>query len=240
MVSRYLRQERFLGKKNQAKLRKGKVLIIGLGALGTKVAPNLVRSGVKEITIVDKDEVEEKNLLSQSYAKKQVGMTKSRALKQRLKEIDPKVRINSIVANVDHKNIEKLVKGKDIVVDGTDNIETRFIINEACVKNKVPWVYGTCAGSNGMTAVFMPGKGCFRCVFSKIPSCTEDCETEGLIDPVASVISGIQTTEALKILIGKRPSPYLIIFDVWKQKFDRIKLSKNKRCETCVKRDFHL
>lgn len=240
MVSRYLRQESFLGKKNQVKLRRGKVLIIGLGALGTKVASNLVRSGVKEITIVDKDKVEEKNLLSQFYTKKQVGMTKARALKQKLREIDPKAKINAVVGNVDHKNIEKLVKGNHVVVDGTDNIETRFIINEACVKNKVPWVYGTCAGSNGMTAVFMPRKTCFRCMFPKIPSCTEDCETEGLIDGIASVISGIQTTEVLKILTGKKSSLYLIIFDIWKQKFDKIKLFKNKKCETCVKRDFHL
>lgn len=245
MLERYSRQILFseIGEEGQEKLRNSKVLIIGCGALGTSHAETLARAGVGLLRIIDRDFVELSNLQRQtlfeeSDARKRIP--KAIAAKKRLEKINSLVEVEAIVADVNNSNIESLIKDIDVVLDGTDNFQTRYLINDACVKQEKIWVYGAAVSSYGATMTIIPYKTpCLRCIFEEIPSAASapTCETAGIIQPIISIISSIQTVEAIKILTGRFDKLHksLIQIDVWTNEWKRIKINlPEKNCKCCA------
>lgn len=183
--------------------------------------------------LVDRDIVGIENLGTQNYYEGDVGTPKAVALARGLRGIGSKTRLTFIVDDANPSNIEGMIRGKDVVIDGTDNLSTRFIINDACKKNRIPWVFGSCVRSSGMSAAFVPAGPCFRCVFPK-PSHAETCDTVGLLPEASALATALQSSEAKRLLVGKKPNGFLFSFDVWKGEFDKIRLKKRKGCPACA------
>ncbi|HRH43189.1 MAG TPA: ThiF family adenylyltransferase [Pyrinomonadaceae bacterium] len=251
MNTRYSRQILFnqIGKTGQAKLLNSHVLLIGCGALGAAHAETLTRAGVGKLRVVDRDFVEFTNLQRQTLYKEQDAVEripKAIAAKNRIAEINSEIKVEAIVADVNQNNIEDLIKDCDLVLDGTDNFSVRYLVNEACVKHSKPWIYGAAVSSYGTSMTIRPNETpCLRCIFEEMPSAgsAPTCDTAGVIMPIISSISAIQTTEALKILTGNLDQLHksLIQIDVWQSDWRKIKLSApNPDCETCGKRNFEL
>ena len=249
MNQRYSRQILFdeIGKTGQEKLLNSRVLLVGCGALGASHAEILARAGVGFMRIVDRDFVEFSNLqrqtlYSESDAKEK--LPKAIAAKNRIAAINSEIEVEAIIADVNHSNIENFVKDVDLILDGTDNFQIRYLINDACVKLEKIWIYGAAVSSYGTTMTIIPNETpCLRCIFEEMPSAgsAPTCDTAGVIQPIITSISAIQTTEALKILTGNFAALHksLINIDVWRNDWRKIKLSKpNEDCETCAKRNF--
>ena len=249
MNERYSRQILFppIGKSGQEKLLNSRVLLIGCGALGASHAEILARAGVGFLRIVDRDFVEFTNLqrqtlYSESDAKER--LPKAMAAKNRLTAINSEIEIDAIVADVNHSNIENFVKDVDLILDGTDNFQIRYLINDVCVKLKKPWIYGAAVSSYGTTMTIFPNQTpCLRCIFEEMPDAgsSPTCDTAGVIQPIIGCVSAIQTTEALKILTGNpdRLHKSLIQIDVWQNDWRKIKLGKpNADCKCCGERNF--
>lgn len=251
MNSRYSRQILFqpIGKSGQEKLINSRVLLVGCGALGASHAETLARAGVGKIRVVDRDFVEFSNLQRQTLYKEQDAverLPKAIACQNRLAEINSEIEVEPIVADVNHSNIESLIKDCDLILDGTDNFSVRYLVNEACVKHSKIWIYGAAVSSYGTTMTIQPNKTpCLRCIFEEMPSAgsAPTCDTAGVIMPIISSISAIQTTEVIKILTGNFDKLHnsLIQVDVWQSDWRKIKLSApNEDCETCGKRKFEM
>jgi len=234
----YQRQELFLGKKAQEKLSIARVLLIGCGALGSNIGIALARAGIGNIAVVDRDIIEEENLGTHQYFHHEIGLPKAIALKQKILEINKDIKVDALVADVNKTNVEQLIQGKELVLDGTDNMRTRFLMNDACVKNKVPWIYGSCVKSEGASAVFYPSGPCFRCVFPRVPSKLETCDTVGIVSMLPALIANMQVSEAIKILTGGKASKDMIFYDCLKHTLEKIALKKNSECKTCYKHNF--
>ena len=234
----YQRQELFFGKKAQEKLSGARVLLIGCGALGSNIGIALARAGIGSITLVDRDIVEEENLGTHQYSHQEMGLPKSIALKQRILEVNKEIKVEAFVADVNKNNIKEFVEGKDLALDGTDNMRTRFLLNDACVKHRVPWIYGSCIKSEGASAVFYPVGPCFRCVFPKVPSKLETCDTVGILSMLPPLIANMQVTEAIKILAGGKASRDMIFYDCLKQSLEKVALKKRDDCKACSKHSF--
>lgn len=244
MNERYSRQILFreIGAVGQEKLLKARVLLVGCGALGCAHAETLTRAGVGFLRIVDRDFVEFTNLQRQTLfseidAKERIP--KAIAAKNRLGAINSESEVEAIVADVNHSNIENFVKDVDLILDGTDNFQTRYLINDACVKSNKIWIYGAAVSSYGATMTIQPNETpCLRCIFEEMPSAgsAPTCDTAGVIQPIIASVSAIQTAEALKILTGNFDKLHksLIQIDVWQNDWRKIKLSQpNVDCETC-------
>lgn len=240
-TNRYSRQELFppIGKVGQAKLKDARVLIIGAGALGTSSAEMLVRAGVGRITIVDRDYVEWSNLQRQQlYTEKDVQdkLPKAISAKNRLWEINSEVMIEGIVADVNGMNVEELVKNHHLIMDATDNFETRLVVNDAAVKHGIPFIFGACVASYGMTFPMIPGKTpCLHCLINHLPAQNQTCDTVGVISPIVQLVTAYQVTAALKILTGNEIESRLQSFDIWKSEQAEINVNtlKNPECPTC-------
>ncbi len=212
MNERYSRQILFreIGRAGQEKLLNSRVLLVGCGALGASHAEILARAGVGFLRIVDRDFVELTNLQRQtlySETDARERLPKAIAARNRLAEINSEVETDAVVADVNHSNIENLVKDVDLVLDGTDNFQIRYLVNDACVKFGKPWIYGAAVSAYGTTMTIFPNETpCLRCIFEEMPAAgsAPTCDTAGVIQPIISSISAIQTTEALKILTGDR------------------------------------
>lgn len=211
LINRYSRQILFtpIGYSGQEKLANSTVLIIGLGALGSVLAHNLARAGVGRLRLVDRDFVEKSNLQRQAlYDESDAATTlpKAIAAANRLRLINSLVCYEAIVCDVNFTNIESLVAGADIVLDGSDNLEVRYLINGICVKNHIPWIYGACVSSYGLTMSIIPGETpCLQCLFpGNISHSGQTCDTVGIINPISNIIASLQTAEALKLLVGER------------------------------------
>jgi adenylyltransferase/sulfurtransferase len=250
-VDRYSRQIRFqeLGEEGQRKLLAGRALVCGCGALGTVLANTLARAGVGRLRIVDRDFVETNNLQRQVLFDEHdvaANLPKAIAAAEKLRRINSQVEIEPIVADVDHTNIESLLDGVDVIVDGTDNFETRYLVNDAAVKLGIPWVYGGCIGAGGQTMTILPGETpCLGCLIQDAPpaGATETCDTAGIVAPIISVIASIQAMEAIKILAGRRDAIQrsLLVFDLWENRLLQMKtagLREQSDCLTCVRREF--
>lgn len=244
---RYSRQILFdkIGKAGQEKIFNSNILIIGCGALGSVIANNLVRSGVGKITIVDRDFVELNNLQRQILFDEKdarLKLPKAIAAKKKLREINSQIVIEAKTYDVNHKNIEKLINGVNIVLDGTDNMETRFIINDACLKKNIPWIYGSVICSVGMTMNIIPEKTpCLKCIVSHLPppGALPTCDTIGILNTIPGIIASTQCTEALKILISDDSiNERLIYIDIWNNTFKNINVNRNHECSSCGKREF--
>jgi len=241
---RYSRQILFngIGEAGQRKLLAARALIVGCGALGSAHAEALCRAGVGSLRIVDRDFVEPSNLqrqtmFTESDAEKR--LPKAVAAANHLREINSEVQIEPHVADVNYSNIEQLIDDCDVVVDGTDNFSTRYLINDACVKHKTNWVYGAAVGSYGVTMTVRPHQTpCLRCVFEEAPPAASapTCDTAGVIMPIISIVSAVQVAETLKLITGHFDELHnsLMQFDVWRNEWRSINLSAPHRdCSTC-------
>ncbi len=229
-----------IGKEGQKKLGNSYIVIIGCGALGTIIATSLVRAGVGKVRIVDRDFIEYHNLQRQVLFDEddvRNQLPKAIAAERHLKKVNSSVEIEGIVADVNYSNIERFIQGVDLILDGLDNLETRFLINDVSLKHKIPWVYGGAVTSSGMTMNIIPGETpCFRCVSAALPGpgLIPTCDTAGVISPAPFVIGSLQTAEAMKILVGAREiNRELIIIDVWQGTFHRLKITPRKGCPAC-------
>src|SRR5215472_3356049 len=211
MVSeRYSRQVLFdqIGKTGQLRLQQSRVAIVGCGALGTAQAEALGRAGVGVLRIIDRDFVEPSNLQRQAMFTEQDAedrLPKAVAARNHLTQINSEVNVEPHIVDLNHANVETLIRGCDLVLDGTDNFTTRYLINDACVKHGVNWIYGAAVGSYGLTMTIRPGTTpCLRCVFESAPPAAgaPTCDTSGVIMPIISIVAAVQITEALKLLTG--------------------------------------
>ncbi len=241
-TERYLRQTIFapFGVQGQERLLSARVVIVGCGANGSMMASTLARAGVGTLIITDRDFVELKNLQRQilfdedDVAK---GMPKAIAAAEKLRRANSSIKIEGIVADVNAENIEALIDGATLVMDGTDNFETRFIINDACVKHSIPWVYAGAVASYGMTMTIIPREtACLRCIFQKepAPGTLPTCDTAGIIPPIVNVMASIASAEAIKFLAGTGArNPGLINVDLWENSYDVLAIQRRDDCPTC-------
>jgi len=241
--NRYSRQELFspIGEEGQRKIREKHVLIIGAGALGSANAEMFVRAGVGTVTIVDRDYVDWSNLQRQQlYAESDVenNLPKAVAAKKRLEEINREVRIEALVQDVTAEELEELVTNVHVIIDATDNFETRFIVNDIAQKHSIPWIYGACVGSYGLSYTILPSKTpCLSCLLQSIPLGGATCDTAGIISPAVSLVVSHQVTEALKLLVEDYESlrDGLVSFDVWKNEYSCMNVEKLRKhnCPSC-------
>ncbi|MGR3178244.1 MAG: ThiF family adenylyltransferase, partial [Candidatus Anammoxibacter sp.] len=242
-MERYSRQILFenIGIEGQKKLRDKYAVIAGCGALGSVIASSLVRGGIGRLKIIDRDFVDESNLQRQMlFDEDDVSndLPKAIAAKNKLQKINSSIVIEAVVSDINYSNVEELTKGADIVLDGLDNFETRFLLNDCCVKHKIPWIYGACVGSSGLTMNVIPDiTPCLRCIFETLPpsGTSPTCDTDGIIAPIANIIASIQVTEAFKILTDNLDAinRTLIRIDVWDCKYDKINVETAKDVSDC-------
>lgn len=224
-LDRYSRQTRFpqLGEDGQKNLLNSRVLLCGCGALGTVLAETLTRAGVGFLRVVDRDFVEFSNLQRQVlFDEDDIAsqLPKSVAGAKKLERINSDVTIEPVVADVDYTNIRQLAEGVDLILDGTDNFEIRFLINDVSLETGIPWVYAGCISSHGQTMPIFPNKSaCLRCLIESPPDAgaTETCDTAGILGPTVNVIASLQAMTAIKILAGRKEdvSLSLTMIDVW-------------------------
>jgi len=250
-LDRYSRQILFdgIGEAGQARIAGAKAVIIGCGALGAVQAETLARAGVGQIVLVDRDFVDESNLQRQIMFEERDALErlpKAVAAAARLGRVNSRLDVSPIVADLTFENVEDIIGGADLVLDGTDNFETRFLINDACIKLEVPWIYGAAVGSHGLTMTVLPGQTpCLRCVFEAMPEpgSGPTCDTAGVIMPIVSIIGSIQAAEALKLITGNADKLHgsLIEVDVWDFKVTRIDLpglADRTNCPACGRGEF--
>ncbi len=247
-MSRYAKQILFapLGKAGQERLGRSRVTLIGLGALGSTLANHLVRAGVGFVRLCDRDFVELDNLQRQVlYDEEDVraALPKAAAAASKLARINSEVALDPRVCDVNYANAEELVQDVDLVLDGTDNFETRFILNDACVKLGRPWIYGGCVGSYGMVLTVLPGEGpCFACLVGGLPppGSSPTCDTAGVLNTAVSIVASLQATEAIKLLAGRKDALLggLQTLDVWHNTQQLIRVPRSESCGVCAKREF--
>ena len=250
-LERYSRQMRFpaVGENGQRRLLDSHVTLCGCGALGTVLANALVRGGVGHLRLVDRDFIETNNLQRQVLFDEHdvaENLPKAEAAARKLCAINSSVHVEPVVTDIDRTNILDLVRDADLILDGTDNFEIRYLINDAAEKLNKPWVYGGCIGSHGQTMTILPGETpCLRCVFEAAPAPGEagTCETAGVLSPIVNIVASYQAAEAFKILTGRRDqiSRDLIYVDVWDNIQRRIKIAPllgSVDCPCCQRRRF--
>jgi molybdopterin/thiamine biosynthesis adenylyltransferase len=240
-VERYSRQILLpqVGGKGQEKLLAARVLVIGAGGLGSPVASYLARAGVGTLGIVDSDGVELSNLHRQIlYSSDDIGKKKAIAAQNRLQKVNPDVRVIPYVLRLTSENIMEVIKEYDIVVDGTDNFPTRYLVNDACILAKKILVFGAFFRYEGQAMVIKPGEGpCIRCMFPEPPppGLVPSCQEAGVLGALAGVIGLIQATETLKLIleIGKPVIGKLILFDALEMDLMKVNVRKDKNCPIC-------
>lgn len=250
-LARYVRQMRYapIGEAGQRELAAARVLVCGCGALGSVIAETLVRSGAGHVRIVDRDFLELNNLQRQvlyDEADVAAGLPKVIAAAAKLRRINSQVTIEPIVADVNHANVLSLVEGVGAIVDGTDNFETRFLLNDVSLKLGIPWVYGGCLGAEGQTMTILPGEtACLRCLMQDTPppGATPTCDTAGILAPIVNIIASLEAAEALKILSGNRQatSRVLSVIDLWDNRLRQMNLASLREsggCPACAGREF--
>jgi molybdopterin/thiamine biosynthesis adenylyltransferase len=244
-LGRYSRQELFagIGPEGQSRIRAARVVVVGCGALGSALAEMMTRAGVGRLTLVDRDYVEESNLQRQSLfdeADAARGMPKAVAAEAKLRRINSDVELRGVVADLSTENADELLKGAHLVLDGTDNFEARFLVNDVCVREDIPWVYGACVGAYGLALLVRPHVSpCLRCVLEEMPApgSGPTCDTAGVVAPIVHVVAGIQAGEALKVLAGRTESllPGVVTVDLWQGLFEVMDLrGRAPWCPACT------
>jgi molybdopterin/thiamine biosynthesis adenylyltransferase len=250
-LDRYSRQMRFygIGEEGQRRLLNSHVTLCGCGALGTVLANALVRAGVGHLRLVDRDFIETSNLQRQVLFDEHdvaENLPKAEAAARKLGAINSSVHVEPVVTDIDRTNILDLVGDADLILDGTDNFEIRYLINDAAVKLGKPWVYGGCIGSHGQIMTILPNETpCLRCVFEAAPAPGEagTCETAGVLSPIVNIVASFQAAEAFKILTGRRDkiNRELTYIDVWENTVKRIKVAPllgKVDCPCCQRKRF--
>ena len=245
---RYSRQTRFalFGEEGQVRLSGATAVVVGCGALGTAQAALLARAGVGTLRLVDRDYVEESNLQRQilyTEGDAAEGLPKAEAARRHLLAANSAIRIEAIVSDLNPRDAEDILDGAQVILDGTDNFETRYLINDYAVREGVPWIYGAAVGSYGIAMPVLPGDtACFRCVYPEPPSGAQPtCETAGVLGPVTTLIGSIQAMEALKILSGHPESVRrkILTTDLWNGPVREISMpGRDADCATCGSREF--
>jgi molybdopterin/thiamine biosynthesis adenylyltransferase len=245
---RYSRQILFrgVGAEGQRRLAEARVAIVGCGATGSAVASLLARSGVGTIRIIDRDYVEPSNLQRQTLFDEtdaRESLPKAVAAARRIAAFNSQIVVEPKVADLTPENIEVLLEGMGLILDGTDNFETRYLVNDFAVKNAVPWIYSAAVGSYGVTLNVLPGTtACLACVFPESPHGTfETCETAGILNSAVNLVASIEASEAIKLLVGAstKMRRTLLSFDVWTNERAEVQAGKPRpRCRACGERDF--
>lgn len=244
---RYARQSVLpvIGPEGQRRLSASTILIVGCGALGSTQAELAARAGVGKLTVVDRDILELHNLQRQIlFAEEDVRdrLPKATAASRRLRALNSEIRVEGLVADVTAANILDLVREADLVLDGTDNFETRFLINDAAVKESRPWVYGGVLGTDGMVMAVRPGVGpCLRCIFPEPPdpSSLPTCETQGVLNTAVTWVAALQVTEAFKLLVGDAGADFSFhALDIWKGTVVNGRVNRSDDCVCCRQRRF--
>jgi molybdopterin/thiamine biosynthesis adenylyltransferase len=247
MTERFARYSRQMilpgwGLEGQERLAAKTAVVVGCGALGSHIASHLTRAGVGRLVLTDRDFVEYHNLPRQALydeADAEAGVPKAVAAARRLGQINSLVELEGRVMDVNADTVEDLVRGADVVLDGADNFEVRYLVNEACVKHDIPWVYGGVLGTYGLTAAILPGETpCLRCLLGPMPppGSVPTCETAGVLGPAVAVIAALEATEGLKILLGQQEALLrsLVMVDVWNGDFERAETQRAKSaCPVC-------
>jgi molybdopterin/thiamine biosynthesis adenylyltransferase len=242
---RYSRQELFagIGPEGQAGIRASRVVVVGCGALGSSLAEMMVRAGAASVRVVDRDYVEPSNLQRQSLFEEQDatdGLPKAVAAERRLRALNSDVLVEGVVADVSGDNAPALLAGASLVLDGTDNFETRFLLNDLCLRAGVPWVYGACVGAYGLALAIRPRVSpCLRCLLEEMPApgSGPTCDTAGVVAPIVQVIAGLQAAEALKLMAGRAESllPGVVTIDLWQGTFEVLDLrGRAPWCPACT------
>jgi molybdopterin-synthase adenylyltransferase len=247
--ARYSRQVLFqeIGPEGQARLAAARVVLVGCGALGTVQASLLVRAGVGRLRIIDRDFVEESNLQRQILFDEEDAraiLPKALAAETKLRAVNSLVSIEGVVEDVNPSTAARLLQGFDLILDATDNFDARFLLNDFSVKTGIPWIYGACVGSYGLTFPVLPGEtACLRCVFESAPPAgfSPTCDTAGVLGPIVGIVASLQTAEALKILVGRRDrvTRKIASLDVWEGRQDLIDLPpRDPACPCCARHEF--
>lgn len=250
-LERYSRQTRYapLGEKGQRRLLNSRVLLCGAGALGSASADLLIRAGVGFLRIVDRDFLELNNLQRQHlYDEDDVAqlLPKAEAAAKKLGRINSTVTVEARVTDLGPGNIDALARDADLIMDGTDNFETRLLINDYCIREKKPWILGACIGATGQTMTILPGEtACYRCLVESAPAAgaAATCETAGILGSASTMVASLQVAEAIKILSGnsERINKDLVVFDLWDNTFRRLKLDALRErgdCPACQRKQF--
>jgi adenylyltransferase/sulfurtransferase len=235
-----------IGAAGQRRLSEACVTVLGLGALGSVVAVELARAGVGNLRLIDRDYLELSNLQRQALYTEQdaaLALPKAVALSAHLREINSQINIQALVVDVTPANITELVDTSDVVCDGTDSFETRQLLNEACVKQNIPWVYGGALGTRGASMAIVADGPCFKCLNPDPlpPGTFGTCATEGVLNMVTATVASIEAAEAIKIILDA-PTVLtdLVSFDLWDSSFKRVATKKDDDCPVCAKRIFSL
>ena len=238
-MDRYSRQQLVIGSVGQARLRSSSVLLVGCGALGTHIADSLVRAGVGELTLVDRDIVEWTNLQRQVLFDEQdaaSGTPKAIAAAQRLAAINRDVRLTPYVAECSAEFLKALPQRPQLVMDGTDNFPTRYLLNDWCAQQRVPWIYAGAVASEGAAMVVEPGGPCLRCLWPTPPASADagTCETAGILAPTIAAVTAFQVAEALKLLVGAAPTRGVFTCDVWRGQYGIVTLHSGPAADCAV------
>ena len=243
---RYSRQILFqgIGETGQQRLLDARVVVAGCGALGSFLVGTLARAGVGWMRIVDRDYVELSNLQRQwlfDESDVEQGLPKAVATSRKIATINSSVKVEPTVADLTASNADELLGDATLILDGTDNFETRYLINDFAVSRGLPWVYGAAVGSYGLTMSVVPARtACLRCVYPDPPGGVQPtCETAGVLGPITSLIASLQAAEALKILCGAAPSRKITTIDIWTGDLRQIKQPEpDGDCPACGRREF--
>ena len=247
---RYSRQVLFreIGAEGQKKLSQSRVVIVGCGATGSALASLLARSGIGNLRILDRDYVESSNLQRQALFDEndaRESVPKAIAAARQIARFNSQIAVEPHVADLTPANVDSLLGGCDLILDGTDNFETRYLINDYAVKNSVAWIYAAAVGSYAVTMNILPGESaCLACIFPESPRGTvETCETAGILNSAVNLVASIAATEALKFLVGARSKMRrtLLSWDVWtNQRAEMAAMSPRAGCRACLGDFVHL
>ncbi|MGB7281556.1 MAG: ThiF family adenylyltransferase [Candidatus Acidiferrum sp.] len=246
---KYSRQMLFdgIGEEGQRRLLASSAVMVGCGAIGAASAGLLVRAGVGRIRIIDRDFVEPSNLQRQTLFDEddaRAASPKAVAAERKLRAFNSSVSVQGLVADLNPSNTKELLAGFDLILDGTDNFETRFLINDYAVQSNCPWIYAAAVASYGVTMTVRPGlTPCLACLLESSfngHGLEETCDTVGVLGPIVNLIASLEAAEALKLLAGREPALHgrLISCDVWSGHFQSVRTVRNPACRACIRREF--
>ncbi len=246
LSERYNRQELLveIGKKGQQKIRKATVAIAGVGALGTVAAEILCRAGIKRLILVDRDVVEESNLQRQAlFTTADLNKPKAVAAKERLKSINPEVDVVALADELTPQTIQGYLEKAEVILDGLDNVSTRLLLNDFCVKNKIPWIGGGAIKEKGFVLPFPVGGACYQCVFRNAEDQTghtETCDTVGVLGSITHLIGSLQAAECIKMILRHPQQQKMTHINLWRNTWTQAVVEKRETCPPCHGRFFHL
>lgn len=249
IFERYSRQILYagMGEEGQRKLLASSAVVVGCGAIGASTAQLLARAGVGRLRVIDRDFVEPSNLQRQSLFDEndaREALPKAAAAERKLRQVNSEIEIEGIVCDITPGNVEEHLNGFDVILDGTDNFETRFLLNDFAVHSSRPWIYAAAVGSYGLTYAIRPGMtACLACLLETSDAGTmldETCDTVGVLGPIVGLVSSLEVAEALKILSGHSEALHgrLLSCDVWNGRMQSIAISHNPGCRACVRREY--